>query len=147
MFVYMDYEKFKKKYHDAQNKLDAILEEKEELFSKTQPKSTKWDKVSFSSNSHNPFDEYLIAKDVKRIEERLYEIKSILEDREKLLSIKEHELRLSKNHVDIIYRMRFLDEFNITKISTHIHYSESQIYRILQNINKRCEKMRENARF
>lgn len=146
MFVYMDYEKFKRKYHDAQNKLNAILEEKEELFSKTQPKSAKWDKISFSSNSHNSFDEYLIAKDIKRIEERLYEVKTILEDREKLLNIKEHELRSSKNHVDIIYRMRFLDEFNITKISTHIHYSESQIYRILQNINKRCEKMRENAR-
>lgn len=146
MFVYLDYEKFKRKYHDAQNKLNAILEEKEELFSKTQPKSAKWDKISFSSNSHNSFDEYLIAKDIKRIEERLYEVKTILEDREKLLNIKEHELRSSKNHVDIIYRMRFLDEFNITKISTHIHYSESQIYRILQNINKRCEKMRENAR-
>lgn len=147
MIVYIDYEKFKVKYHDAQHKFDEILEEKETLFSKTQPKSPNWDKVGFSSQIHNSFDEYLISKEFKRIEERLFEVRSILEDREKLLNLKERELRLSKDHIDMIYRMRYLDQYNISKISTNIHYSESQIYRILQNIRKRCEKMRENARF
>lgn len=147
MLVYIDYEKFKVKYYDAQHQFDEILKEKEELFSKTLPKSPNWNKISFSSQFHNSFDEYLISKDAKRIEERLFEVKSILEDREQLLNLKERELRSSKDHIDMIYRMRFLDQYNISKISIHIHYSESQIYRILRNIRKRCEKMRENARF
>lgn len=146
MFVYVDYEKFKKKYHDAQNKFDAILKEKEALFSRTLPKSPKWDKIGFSLQSHNSFDDYLIAKEKKKIDQRLHEIKSILNDRERLLQLKEVELRKSKNNVDIIYRMRFLDHIHITNISLMVHYSESQVYRILQSINGTCEKMRENAR-
>lgn len=147
MFVYVDYEDFKNKYHDSQNKFDEILKEKEALFSKTLPKSPKWDKISFLSQSHNSFDDYLISKEKKRIDERLFEIKSILNDRKELLKLKETELRKSKNSVDIIYRMRFLDHMHITNISIIVHYSESQVYRILQRINETCVKMRENARF
>lgn len=146
MFVYVDYEKFKRRYHDAQHRFDAILKEKEELFSRTQPKSAKWDKIGFSLQSYNSFDDYLVSKEKKRIDERLCEIKSILNDREKLLNLKEIELRKSKNNVDVIYRMRYLDHAHITNISLMVHYSESQVYRILQSINGRCEKMRGNAR-
>ena len=99
------------------------------------------------SQSHNSFDDYLISKEKKRIDERLFEIKSILNDRKELLKLKETELRKSKNSVDIIYRMRFLDHMHITNISIIVHYSESQVYRILQRINETCVKMRENARF
>lgn len=138
MFVYIDYENYKKKYHDTQNKFDEILKEKEVLFSKTQPKSAKWDKVGTPGLGHcyNPFDEYLIAKDKKRIDDRLFEIKSILEDRAMLLRAKEQELRSSKNNIDQIYRMRFLDQMHITKIAIIVHYSESQVYRILKNIKQ-----------
>lgn len=138
MFVYVDYEYLKKKYHDTQKKFDEILKEKEELFSKTQPKSAKWDKIGTPGlgQSYNPFDEYLIAKDKKRIDDRLFEIKSILDDRETLLRAKEHELRCSKNNIDQIYRMRFLDQMHVTKIAIIVHYSESQVYRILKNIKQ-----------
>ena len=146
MFVYIVYETLKKKYCDAQKKFDEILNEKEALFVKTQPKSPNWDKISFSSQMHNSFDQYLMLKESFKVEERLVEIKSILKDREELLNLKEYELRMSKNHIDMVYRMRFLDQYNISKISAHMHYSESQIYRILQNIKGKCENMRENAR-
>ena len=82
MFVYVDYEYLKQKYHDAQKEFDEILQEKEELFAKTQPHSAKWDKEGDSGlgSCYNPFDEYLIAKDKKRIDDRLFEIKNILEE-------------------------------------------------------------------
>ena len=77
-----------------------------------------------------------IAKDKKRIDDRLFEIKNILEDREILLKAKEQELRCSKNNIDQIYRMRFLEQMHITKISLIVHYSESQVYRILKKIKR-----------
>ena len=135
MFVYMDYERFRKEYIETQNKFDEILKEKELLFSKTQPKSPKWDKVG-SSGQQNPFEEYLILKEKRQIERRLAEAKTLLEDRKKLLMLKQQELMNSKNNVDKIYRMRYIEHINITRIAMSVNYSESQVYRILNNIRQ-----------
>ena len=62
LYTFVCYEIFKSKYLDAQQKLNAIIEEKENLFSRTQPKSPNWDKMP-SSESENAFDSYLIAKE------------------------------------------------------------------------------------
>lgn len=135
MLVYMVYEEFKNKYLDTQKKFDEILQEKEYLFAKTQPKSPNWDKIGENGNQiNNKFDDYLVAKESKRIDERLSEIKSILDDRERLLSLKEQELRNSKNHVDKIYKMKYVDHFKVSKIVKASNYSRAQVYRILEDI-------------
>lgn len=137
MLVYVVYEEFKNKYLDTQKKFDEILQEKEFLFAKTQPKSPNWDKIGENGNQiNNKFDDYLVAKESKRVDERLSEIKSILDDRERLLRLKEQELRNSKNHVDKIYKMKYIDKFNMNKIVREAHYSRSQVYRILDDIKK-----------
>lgn len=137
MLVYMVYEEFKNKYLDTQKQFDEILQEKEFLFAKTQPQSPNWDKIGENGNQiNNKFDDYLVAKESKRVDERLSEIKSILDDRERLLRLKEQELRNSKNHVDKIYKMKYIDKFNMNKIVREAHYSRSQVYRILDDIKK-----------
>ena len=145
MFVYVVYEDFKNKYFESQNKYDEILREKEYLFSKTQPKAARTDKIIISTSPTNVFDEYLVVKEKKKIDQRLEEIKTIVEDRSKLLKLKEIELRHSKNIWDRIYTMRYLDNLNIYKISFVLNYSQSQVYRKLERIDrsiKTCEKMR-----
>lgn len=129
MFVYVVYEDFKNKYFESQNKYDEILREKEYLFSKTQPKAARTDKIIIAGTKTNVFDEYLVVKEKKRIDQRLEEIKAIVEDRSKLLKLKEIELRHSKNIWDKIYTMRYLDNLNIPKIAFVLNYSEVQIYR------------------
>lgn len=142
MFVYIVYEDFKNKYLETQKKYNEILKEKEELFLKTQPKAIIYDKEKINiSYRHNAFDEYLIAKEKARIDERLAEIKAILNDRERLLFLKEQELRSSKNHIDQIYKMRYLDCYNIRKIAKISSYSESQIYRILERVKKQLKEV------
>lgn len=133
--IYMVYEEFKNKYLDTQKKFDEILQEKEFLFAKTQPQSPNWDKIGDNGNQiNNKFDDYLVAKESKRVDERLSEIKSILDDRERLLRLKEQELRNSKNHVDKIYKMKYVDKLNISRIVKASNYSRSQVYRILEDI-------------
>ena len=100
MFVYIDYERFRKEYVETQNKFDEILKEK------------------------------------RQIEKRLSEVKTLLEDRKKLLMLKQQELMNSKNNVDKIYRMRYIEHINITRIAMSVNYSESQVYRILNNIRQ-----------
>ena len=141
MFVYIVYEDFKNKYLETQKKYDEILREKENLFQRTQPKAINYEKEKINTGCcYNAFDEYLIAKEKARIDERLNEIKSILEDREQLLYLKEQELRSSKNYVDQIYKMRYIDHSNVRKIAKVSCYSESQVYRILERVKKTIEK-------
>jgi hypothetical protein len=144
--LYEEYEVHKNKYYEAQKKYDDILSEKEVLFVKTLTKATTYDKEVVSGGKpSNTFDEYLIAKEKKQIDERLEEARSILEDRTKLLKLKEEELRLSNNPYDKIYIYRFIDRLKVYKISRLVGYGEAQIYRILKIIRKNV-KMIENDR-
>lgn len=135
MTVFASYAELKNKYLDAQRKFDEILKEKEALFAKTQPKSPKLDKIG-SCEYHNTFDEYLINKERYKIDERLAEIKLILEDRERLLSLKKHELYGSKNSVDKVYKMKYLEQHDVPYIGNTLHFSRTQVYRILDVIKK-----------
>lgn len=137
MAVYIAYEEFKNKYLDAQKQFNKILQEKEEIFAKTQPKSPKWDKIDSSNvTEHNNFDNYLINKEAKKIDERLSEIKSILDDRERLLKLKEKELMESREQIDKIYKLKYIRQININEIIKNVNYSKSQVYRLLDIIKR-----------
>lgn len=133
--LYGDYAECEAKYHDAQSTYDGVLEDRELLFERTQPKSTQYDKERLSGGKQtNVFDDYLIQLERKRINERLEEADKILELRKHLLELKEEELRKSTDPADRVYVLRHLDHYRIHKIASIINYSESQIYRILANI-------------
>lgn len=137
MAVYIAYEEYKNKYLDAQKQFNKILQEKEDIFAKTQPKSPKWDKIDSSNvTEHNNFDNYLISKESKKIDERLVEIKSILDDRERLLKLKEKELMESREQIDKIYKLKYIRQFNINEIIKNVNYSKSQVYRLLDIIKR-----------
>lgn len=133
--VYEDYEEFKKQYHKTQLQYNEILSKKENLFAMTQPHTTDYGKVMVDGGTpKNSFDTYLIRKEEQQIDEKLAEIKSILEDREQLLKLKEQELRASNEIKDRIYKYRELDKLRVYKIAHMIGYSERQIYRIMEEM-------------
>ena len=145
--LYIEYEIYKSKYKETQQIYDEILTEKERIFQKTQGKAIRYDIERVSGGEYsNVLDNYIIEKDEKRIDQRLDEVKSLLNDRERLLSLKEQELRNSKILYDKIYRMSYLDHIKPYKISEYIGYSKSQIYRILEKIERniknatKCDK-------
>lgn len=135
--VYLDYEAFKAKYLETQRSFDAILQEKEELFARTQPNAVRFDKERVSGGKiPNPFEDYMIAKEKKQIDQRLAEAKSILDDRERLLRLKEAELRASKAVIDRVYVLRYIERMRVYKIMRKLNYSERQIYRMLETIEE-----------
>lgn len=135
--IYIEYENYKNKYYEAQTIFNNILNEQERLFVMTQPKATNPDKEIVSGGSpNNTFDTYLIEKEEKQIEARLQEARTILEDRGKLLKLKEEELRDSNNPYDKIYTYRHIDNLKIFKICRLVGYGEAQVYRILRIIRK-----------
>lgn len=138
--LYLEYERMKRKYTDAQAVYDSILTEREELFQRTQPKAidTEQEKVS-SCPQADAFADYLVEKERKRIDERLNEAKDCFEERLILLSQAESDLRASKRVDDRIYTMRMLDRAKIRRISRTINYSESHVKRRLRAIRKKIK--------
>ena len=135
--LYVEYEEYKSKYYEVQRKYNDILNEKEELFARTQPKATQISGEKTIGGKHeNAFDEYLIQKERKNIDKRLAEVKSILDDRERLVKLKEQEIRASNNSYDKIYRCRYIDRLTIEKTVRISNYSRSQVFNILKEIRK-----------
>lgn len=133
--IYKTYELYKQKYYETQQRYNAILNEKEKLFALTQPKAVQFDKERVHGGAaSNSFDDYLVKKEQQQIDQRLSEVKAILEDRERLFKLKEMELRESTNIQDKIYTYRYIDKMTIEKISLLTSYSRSQTFRILRTI-------------
>lgn len=138
--LYLDYERYRRSYYEAQRQYDAILMEKTKLFAQTQPRAARMDAERVMTSSVvNTFEAYLIAKEERRIDERLSEAKSLLDGREHLLRQKENELRQSKDIHDRIYRLRYIEHAKISRITRDVCYSRAQVFRIL-------DAMRENMR-
>ena len=137
--LYLEYHAIRQKYIDAQRVYNELIDEKEVMFSRTQPQAVNYDKDRVSGGSgKNAFEEYVIAKENSRIDERLAEQKTILEERRTLKSLKENELRRSKSLYDRIYVYRYLDELTLTQIEARVPYSRVQIWRILKTIKLNC---------
>ena len=144
--LYIEYETYKNKLYNAQQDFDSVLSEQERLFSKTQPQSTDFSKEPTSGgNQDSPFDNYLIVKEYKKIDLRLAEARSILNDRERLTNFKLEELLKSKDVYDKIYVCKYIDGLKNYQIAKRVNYSEAQIYRKLKIIRKNI-KMIENDR-
>lgn len=142
--IYLTYEEYKRNYYKVQKLYNEILEEKEKLFAKTQPKSAKFDKINVDGgNISNSFDDYLIIKEKKQIDKRLDEIKIISEDRKKLLDAKEDELRKSKEWIDKIYVYKYIENLQVRKIIHLVPYEEAQVYRKLEEIKKTLKERKE----
>lgn len=144
--LYLDYERLKGKYINAQKTYNEILSEKERLFAKTQPKAIKFDRESVGGGKPYTIDDYLVEIEQKGINERLDQAWMILNERKSVLWVKEQELRASKSLHDQIYKYRYLDSMRPYRIASRIGYSESQVYRILKIIEhnlkdaRKCEK-------
>lgn len=140
--LYEEYEIYKNKYYEVQRKYNEILNEKEELFARTQPKATQITGEKTAGGKYtNTFDDYLIQKEKKNIDQRLEEVKSILDDRERLVKLKEQELRASNHSYDKIYRCRYIDRLTIEQTRRISNYSRSQVFNILKEIRKKIKTL------
>ena len=143
--IYLEFESLKIQRQSTFEALRNIINEKEELFSRTQPASVDYDKERVSGGGvSTPFDDYVIAKEARQIDQRIEECKAILAERENLLKRKEGELRASKDICDVIYVLRFLEHMRLYKIASRIHYSEAQTYRLYSQISNQLDRLRGN---
>lgn len=137
--LYVKYEEYKNKLHEAQDNFDKILSEKEILFAITQPKATDYskDKTMGGTPENNPFETYMIKMQDNQVDERLNAARTIINDRKFLLMSKEEELRNSKDWYDKIYVYKFIDKISVEKIKNLMPYCRSSIYEKINEIEKK----------
>ena len=132
MSIYHEHNAAKKAYEDAKSVYKGIMDEKAELFARTQPSSVKAsEKVAGGGAKRTPFDDYLVAVERAEIDRRIGEAKNIMLERRALLQTLEADLRASKIREDKVYLLRYVECWKVQRIARYMHYSEAQIYRIL----------------
>lgn len=135
--LYIECEKYKNKYHKALEDLDELLDIQEELFSKTQPKSTDFNKESVSGGTpSNSFDTYLIKKQKLDLDKKIAESRAIVQDRKALYELKLDELKTSKDALDIVYLYVFVKRLSYRKAERLAYMSRSEIGRKVEIIEK-----------
>ena len=143
MEKYIEYERIKERYNSFQALFAEVLLEKERLLTKTLPNAIRYDREHvLTTIDGNLFEDYMVAVEDEGLEEKLSHYRQSLKDWGMLLSIKEEELRQSKLKHDRVYVLRIIEGYNIGKVARITNYSKSQIYRIMKQIYKTCEKMR-----
>lgn len=140
---YLEYENTKENFNNAKKLFAKAILEKERLITKTMPSAITYDKDTvMSSRDDNPLETYVISSEAKHVDEMIAKYRQSLSDWSVLLEYQEKELRKSQDKYDIIYTMKCIDGMGINKIARVMNYSKSQVYRILKQIYKRCDKMR-----
>lgn len=136
--LFVEYERCKDIYIELQAKYEAVMLEKERLFTRVMPNAINYDKEDIQTSiSSNMLDEYILALERNKVDERLESIKSMLADRQRLLTMKEQALRKSPDKNDRLYVMRYLDGMSVRQITRRMHLSKTQIYRILDEIRQK----------
>ena len=139
--LYLEYERAKARFRRAQTIYENALLEKERLFTITQPKAITYDKDTVqTSPSGDMLDNYVIALEEEKIEEKLKPYRDLLFGSEDFLDLKERELRKSTDIFDKIYVLRYLEGMSIKNISKQMNYSRAQTYKKVQSIQRRIKK-------
>lgn len=136
--IYLDYLDIQHKYILSLQEVDKILNEKEILFQRTQPKSPVMDIERVSGGSpENKIETYIVELERKKIDERLRKAKEIMHDRHELYLLSLEDLKRSKDKYDMVFVLKWIDGKNAREISRLLHYSESHVYRMINKIKKR----------
>ena len=148
MRLYLEHRKLYLQYREAVQKVENVLNDYEIISAKVQPKSSLAEHerefspvvVAAFGQSINKSEEYVIAMEQHRIEERLYAAKLILQERTELLRLKEEEIRKSKDVYNMVYVAKWIDGLKPDAIVKQTGYSRSQVYNILGHLTKQLER-------
>lgn len=145
--VFLIYEDYLQRYIEAEKMQHDLMLFQEELFHRTQPKALTYDADRVDGGMYSDkMEEYMYTKEKHNLDQRLLEANKMVEARLSCLKAKEAELRQSKALYDRIYVLRYLEHVRVFLIARKLNYSESQIYRILNKMDKKlkhakkCEK-------
>ena len=141
MNQYLIHRKYYVLYLHAMEELQKLIDERERLFNRVEPKSSVTDRDRVTGGTRvNSVEEYIIAMEQRHVKDRIEEAKAIVKDREEMMLLKEAELRRSKDLYTRIYVMKWIDGYKADRIIQSLDLSRSQVYNIIDYIRKQVER-------
>ena len=140
--IYAEYEKMWAVIKKQEKELFELINKRDELFLKTQPKATKLDKEKVDGNkTSNMMESYIIKQE--SYTRRINQLQVSLDDRYQALNRKREELRASKNVYDRIYYLKYIEKLSTFKIGKMAGYDRTSVWRYLKKIekNKTCNNL------
>lgn len=143
MESYVLYEKARRSYQRMIMIRNNIAARKEELFSKTQPRSVRTDSPKVSGGSGvNATEKYVEILDAQQLDAQLKEADHLLRQREEYLLIPlQEELEKSWRLKDQIFFCKYIKGMKAEWISKKLGYSVSNIYRYLKEIQTELDQL------
>lgn len=139
--IYEEYESIWNTIRKKEEELFKLINKRDELFLKTQPKSSKFDKEKVDSKTtRNMMEEYVIQKEY--LNERIMQLNITLDDWYQILNRKRTELKLSKQIFDRIYYYRLIEKVSPSKIAYLIPCDRATVYRYMKEMCKNVKGLR-----
>lgn len=134
---YLFYNTCYRKLVKSEQVYKRLITRKEALFNSTQPRAKVYnrDKVQISK-SENAIEHYIIKLDESRLNERINEALSLVNERKHLLRYIERDLQDSKDIYDKAYYYRYVRKQKAEWIAKITGYSYTQIKRILRTVKQ-----------
>lgn len=141
--MYLEHNRQYNEFVQAQNDLQAVIDEYVVVFQKTQPKISYGEHTS--GNPTNKVEEFVIEVEQKQLKRRMAEAQQVLEAKKLLLDMAEEQLRKSRNIYDLIYLKKWVDHKRPKDIYRELdlmgmNYSRSQIYVIINRIKAQVDR-------
>ena len=141
--MYLEHNKQWNEFIQAQNDLQAIIDEWVVAFQKTQPKVNYGEHTSGSPV--NKVEEYVIEVERRQLKRRMDEAKEVLQAKQDLLDAVEKQLRKSRNIYDLIYTKKWVDHKRPKDIYRELdlmgmNYSRSHIYEVINRIKAQIQR-------
>lgn len=141
--MYLEHNRQWNEYVQAQQDLQAVIDEYVVVFQKTQPKISYGEHTQ--GNPTNRVEEFVIEVEQKQLKRRMAEAQEVLEAKKLLLDITEEQLRKSKNIYDLIYTKKWVDHKRPKDIYRELdlmgmNYSRSHIYVVINRIKSQIQR-------
>lgn len=139
--IYKQHIRHKRELRQAMTDYSDAIDEKMELFQRTQPSSPGTREGSSSRVSGtDKIDSYLIQMERKQIDERLKDAREIVEAMKERLKNDEALLEMSLDTRDRVYFRRFIQRRPVPDVASIEHYSQSYVFKIVKEIETEMEK-------
>ena len=136
--LFLEYELLKRECKLAKKEYDKALEKKAEYYYSVLPGASDTSKELIKIECTNDkFLNYTIR--IQEIDSEIDVRKNLYGNLSYRLKLKEIELRNSKELLDKIYTYRYLDRYKVNKIARLVEYSRAQLYRKLDEIDKKVK--------
>lgn len=137
--IYKDYIRHKADLVQALKDYSDALDEKAELFQRTQPSSMSFDRIGSAGtrgNGTDQIDEYLIQTQRRQLDERIRDARDIVELMMERLENDETMLKMSDDAADHVFLLRYVKNRSAADTASILHYSQSYVFKLCREIEK-----------